>query len=330
MWGISMNRNYYLDNYKAVLIILVVTTHFLGGLAGNSGIIKTYTIFTNLFYMPAFIMISGYFSKRTELIKLVKTILIPYFVFQILNLVVDYFVLHKDMNFSLLVPEFTLWYLLSLFFWRLIVEHFACMKYPVLIAIVLSLIIGLDSNVGGFLSLSRTFYFFPFFMMGYLCDLKKILKYRTVIIRIITAGIIFLMILVIFFTCKGYSEFYFRGSTSYEGLGQPMLLGMLFRLFCYMVAVLLSFCVAMWIPRKKNILSFLGSRTMGIYMWHGVIYRILKYGTPLYKFLAEADVIGRIICLLIALFLVFLLSSKPVAFVTRKISEIPIERIVES
>ena len=67
-----MERNYYYDNYKAVLIVFVVTTHFLGGMAGETGWIKTYTIFTNLFYMPAFIMISGIFSKDNNLIKLIK------------------------------------------------------------------------------------------------------------------------------------------------------------------------------------------------------------------------------------------------------------------
>lgn len=325
-----MERNYYLDNYKAVLIVLVVTTHFLGGMAGEAGLIKTYTIFTNLFYMPAFIAISGYFSKKNDALKLIKNILIPYLFFQILNLLVDYFLLHQDIRFSLLMPEFTLWYLLSLFFWRLIIECFMKLKYPLLFAVILSLIIGADSNVGGLLSLSRTIYFFPFFVLGYQCNVDRILKCRTKIMQIVALGVMFATVIVIFFTCKGYSEFYYRGSTSYEGLGQSTITGILFRMLCYLIATLLTFCVAMWVPKRKNIFSVLGSRTMSIYMWHGLIYKIVRYGTPIYSVLMMWGLEGRLILLFGVVILVAILGSKPICQVTALISKIPVERLIKT
>ncbi len=325
-----MERNYYLDNYKAILIIFVVTTHFFGGMAGETGLIKTYTVFTNLFYMPAFIAISGYFSKKNYVLKLVKSILMPYLFFQILNLIVDYFVLHQDLRFSLFMPEFTLWYLLSLFFWRLIIEGFMKLKYPLLFAVILSLIIGMDINIGGLLSLSRTIYFFPFFVLGYQCNVDKILKCRTKAVQILALGIMMATVIVIFFTCKGYSEFYFRGSTSYEGLGQSTISGILFRIFCYVIAILLTFCIAMWIPKKKNMFSILGSRTMSIYMWHGLIYRIVRYGTPIYSVLMMWGMGGRLILLFGVLILVVILGSKPICQVTALISKIPVEKLIRS
>lgn len=325
-----MERNYYLDNYKAILIIFVVTTHFFGGMAGETGLIKTYTVFTNLFYMPAFIAISGYFSKKNHVLKLVKSILMPYLFFQILNLIVDYFVLHQDLRFSLFMPEFTLWYLLSLFFWRLIIEGFMKLKYPLLFAVILSLIIGMDINIGGLLSLSRTIYFFPFFVLGYQCNVDKILKCRTKAVQILALGIMMATVIVIFFTCKGYSEFYFRGSTSYEGLGQSTISGILFRIFCYVIAILLTFCIAMWIPKKKNMFSILGSRTMSIYMWHGLIYRIVRYGTPIYSVLMMWGMGGRLILLFGVLILVVILGSKPICQVTALISKIPVEKLIRS
>lgn len=326
-----MNRNYYLDNCKAFLIILVVTTHFLGGLAGDSGIIKTYTIFTNMFYMPAFIMISGYFSKHTELTKLVKTILVPYVFFQILNFVVDYFILKQEVGFSLVIPAFTLWYLLSLFFWRIIAEHFVKIKYPIFVAVMISLLAGMDSNIGGSLSLSRTIYFFPFFIWGYLYDKKHSIKIVLggAVRKVISLICLICVLVVIYMTNDRYSEFYFRGSTSYEGLGQSVLCGVVFRFICYLLAVFITLCIAVWVPNQRIELSVIGSRTMSIYMWHGVIYRIIRYATPTYTFFEDNGIIGRIVCGLLALGIVGLLSTKPIVFVTNKISEMPVERLLK-
>lgn len=325
-----MERNYYYDNYKAVLIVFVVTTHFLGGMAGETGWIKTYTIFTNLFYMPAFIMISGIFSKDNNLIKLIKNILLPYFFFQIINLLIDWLVLKQNISFSLLMPEFTLWYLLSLFFWRFLIDNFMKLKYPLLFSVILSLIVGLDSNVGGLLSLSRTFYYFPFFILGYQLKEKNISKIQKKSIQAIAIGIIIITIAIIFFTCEGYSEFYFRGSTSYEGLGQTIGQGIVFRVFCYIIAIILTFCIAMLIPKKKKSFSLLGSRTMSVYMWHGLIYRILRYGTPIYTLLATSGRQGHLVLVLFTLFIILILASAPFSYLTGMVSKIPINILLKT
>ena len=56
-------RNYYLDNCKVFLIILVVMTHFTGPFQRVSQNFLSFAVFTNAFYMAAFVLISGYFSK---------------------------------------------------------------------------------------------------------------------------------------------------------------------------------------------------------------------------------------------------------------------------
>ena len=57
-------RDYWLDNVKGILIILVVVAHCIGAIFYNSLVIRQIYYFINLFHMPAFIMISGYFAKR--------------------------------------------------------------------------------------------------------------------------------------------------------------------------------------------------------------------------------------------------------------------------
>ena len=96
-----MKRNSYLDNFKAILIILVVLTHFTGALSGKSDFFKTFQLFNNFYYMPAFIMISGYLSKKNDTVKLIKSLLIPYIFVQILNIILDIFITHQSNSISL-------------------------------------------------------------------------------------------------------------------------------------------------------------------------------------------------------------------------------------
>ena len=60
----TKSRNYFLDNYKALLIVLVVIGHFIEPCYENNDFltILKWVIFS--FHMPAFIFISGFFSKN--------------------------------------------------------------------------------------------------------------------------------------------------------------------------------------------------------------------------------------------------------------------------
>ena len=81
----TKSRNYFLDNYKALLILLVVIGHFIEPCYTNNVFltILKWVIFS--FHMPAFIFISGYFSKKDMgLEKLIQKLVIPYFVFELL------------------------------------------------------------------------------------------------------------------------------------------------------------------------------------------------------------------------------------------------------
>lgn len=320
-----MERNYYLDNYKVLLIVLVVFTHFFGALSGKEGLIKSFTIFNNLFYMPAFIMISGYFTKSNKLIVLIKSIFVPYLIFQIINWLLNIVVLKRETTISLFVPQFTLWYLLSLFFWRVGLKYVLKLKYPLIILIIISLIMGMDNNIGTFMSLSRTIYYFPFFLIGYKGNVDKIVSIQKTSVRIISIVALSLIFIVIFNTCREYNEIYFRGSMSYVALGQPIVLGVSFRIFCYLIALLISFCVAMLIPQGKNILSYLGGRTMSIYMWHGLVYQLIKYGTDVYSMINTS--VEKLEWGMVVLILILIMGSRPVAVLTNSICRFPIERL---
>ena len=58
-------RSLIWDNYKGILIFLVVFAHFLyaHSVEYPSGIVHKVVTFIYLFHMPAFVFISGYFGK---------------------------------------------------------------------------------------------------------------------------------------------------------------------------------------------------------------------------------------------------------------------------
>ena len=60
------NRNYLFDNFKGILIFLVVFGHFIENFQDiwNSGYTRVAWQFIYLFHMPGFAFVSGHFSKK--------------------------------------------------------------------------------------------------------------------------------------------------------------------------------------------------------------------------------------------------------------------------
>ena len=58
-------RDYLFDNYKAFLIVLVVVGHFIEVASDDNVMMETMKWIIFSFHMPAFVFISGYFSKKT-------------------------------------------------------------------------------------------------------------------------------------------------------------------------------------------------------------------------------------------------------------------------
>ena len=62
-------REYLFDNYKVLLILLVVIGHFIEPSNDQNPFLYELKWGIVAFHMPAFIFISGYFSKRIPSLK---------------------------------------------------------------------------------------------------------------------------------------------------------------------------------------------------------------------------------------------------------------------
>ena len=274
----TKSRNYFLDNYKSFLILLVVIGHFIEPCYTNTLFLTVLKWFIFSFHMPAFIFISGYFSKKDMgLEKLIQKLVIPYFVFELLYYFLYVFVIHKETGLYFNRPKFSLWYLMALFFWRIATPYVKKIPGNLFIAITGGLLIGF-TQLGNFFSIPRTLFFYPFFLAGYYFQeswFESIRRHW----KAFTAGLASLAGLLggwVLITGKELTPFIFYGRYSYEDMGLTNGWGLLIRLVCYGISFLAIFALCAFIPRKQHFYSILGVRTMPIYLFHGLVYSILK------------------------------------------------------
>lgn len=283
----TSNRSKYFDNAKFILIFLVVFGHLISPLKEQDGILFTLYTVIFLFHMPAFILISGYFAKgfknKGYFIKSVKKILLPYFIFQIIYSIYYYLVGKEEtLHFDFLHPHWSLWFLLSLFFWNLLLYVFAGLRwFGLFIAVILGIVIGFVDEVGSFLSLSRTFVFFPYFLLGYLLNgelLKKAIRAK----YSLPAGV-FIIIGTLIFVGFWFPENavpWLLGSTSYANMGGEEVADGIFRGIQYVLTLIVIFGFLALIPSSPYKVSEIGERTLYVYLFHGFIIKSLQVVVP--------------------------------------------------
>ncbi|MGE5329622.1 MAG: acyltransferase family protein [Deltaproteobacteria bacterium] len=280
---IAKERDYYFDNVKFLLILLVVIGHTIEPLIKADLNLKAIYIFIYTFHMPLFILISGYFSKNIGadkyFIKNVRKILVPYIIFQILY----FFFFRFGMNniqtkFSLLTPYWIMWFMFSMFIWKSILPYFVKIKYPLLVSVIIAVIAGYIPQIGYFLSLSRTITFFPFFLLGYYLKKPDIEKLNTLNKKIISIIILVCGLIVIYYFSQSIYYGWLYGCTSYASLKASQWYAGLYRLGIFLAAAIFSFAVLTLVPRKKTVFSEMGMRTIYLYLLHGFVVKLfVKY-----------------------------------------------------
>ena len=310
-------RDYYFDNVKFFLIMLVVLGHTYRPLIDESPIIKGVYLSIYTLHMPLFILVSGYFAKNFnkegQNKKLITTVLVPYFIFEILYSFYDHLIYRTDsLEFTILEPYWIMWFLFSLFFWRLMLPFFVNLKYPLLIALALSIAIGYIDDADSFLSLSRTIAFFPFFLLGFYLKrehFERLFSPTKRVIGIIGGVLLFLMMYGLEFHSSIDLDFrrwlYFV--FPYEDLNHPEWYAGMIRLGFIGLALVASALFLAVIPRGKTFVSELGSRSLYVYLLHGFFIKFYdaldvddKFAGPTLYIVATIAAIG----------LTFFLSSR--------------------
>lgn len=303
-----INKRHFIDNIKVVLIFLVVFGHLIERYIDTSDTLMAVYIFIYIFHMPLFIYISGYLSKNINKSKKIflKDLLIPYIFLNIIWYLLAY-IYTKDINLPIIYPGWTLWFLLSLFFWRSSLKYLIKIKYILPISFLLGALTGIIPN-GSILSFSRTIVFLPFFLLGYYTSIEN-LKYifDKLNIGLCILGILIFIIISFFIANKSILDYRFLyGSYSYKELGIDIYTGITYRTLLYISSILLSLLVSYIIPTSKTFFTYIGKSTMYIYVFHTYIVLIIFYLIPSWN----KSIFLNLIIIISPLLVTYILSYK--------------------
>ncbi len=239
------------------------------------------TIYT--FHIPAFIFVSGYFAYSKPDGRLVRTILLPYLIFQSLYLILDAYYVQQTgvINWQYGLPYWLMWYLVSYFTYSLItplIDYKSKKSRGVcfLIVLVISLLCGYDSSVGYYFSIARTCCFLPFWVAGYYLghdsgvDVGRKKSTRDYLLTVIC--VVFIAGSIYFALSKDLTATMLYGVFSYEaGEYTPAI-----RLCVHVMGAAWIYLLIKWMPDIKiPVLTVCGRNTLAIYLCHGFIVKYI-------------------------------------------------------
>lgn len=174
----------YFDNLKFLLIFLVVLGHVLTIVSEHSRAANALINFIYLFHMSAFVFVSGMLAKRyysreqglgvSRIVGFVLLYLIMYTGFWLIATWA-----HSAWTYDPFYTNSAAWYMGSMAWWLLFLPLVSGLRPAVAIGgfAVLSLVIGHYGEFDGFLVLSRTIVFAPFFYAGYFLSMKHFMLF---------------------------------------------------------------------------------------------------------------------------------------------------------
>jgi fucose 4-O-acetylase-like acetyltransferase len=280
------------DNARFATIVLVVMGHAIQRQTSDSNNALVLYLFIYAFHMPAFAMISGYFSKASppstrQMLKVVTDILIPYVIFQSIWTLVQFLVEGVE-SLDFAQPHWTLWFLLALAGFRVALPYLAMLRWPLLWAVLMSVAVGYSTGVDSTFSLARTIGILPFFVLGWQLRQWNVadwwMRQRWLVwpIRLAAVAVFASWLTVIVVEIGPFRELsvhWFFYDDSYSGLDAQAWWAGFVRLGLIVLAGVLCMAFLALIPRRETLFTVFGQATLYVYLLHSfVLYPIRQSG----------------------------------------------------
>lgn len=288
-------------------------------------------IFIYLFHMPLFVFISGYFYKnynkqklKNSLRQLIETLIISQLVWEIILILLN----NQFELKSLYTPRWILWYLLSLCFWKI----FSCFSIPkfkkthlIIISLLICYIIGFIPSIGFPLSLSRTFVFYPFFLIGCYTTESQIALIRSK--SKILSGLILISIFslcIYFHSDIDIIKNILWGSRAYSLIGIDIFLISISRMLFILLGAIMIICVINITPTIQFFAKF-GKDTLIFYIYQGYIvfaFYILNEKLKLYStpYLLVSSIAITVILAIFSKYKISHILLNPISYTLAKIN----------
>ena len=324
------DRDPWFDNIKMVLVTLVVVGHSWTLLPHN--LVNNWAYdFLYAWHIPAFVIVTGYLSRSfawtpAKLITLVRTVAVPYVVFEAALALFRYHVGGVQLEDLFTDPHWPMWYLSALFFWRLMTPAFLALPKPValVVAVVISLLAGLKA--GDTFDAARILGLLPFFVLGLTLSERQWGWARARrAIPFALVGVVVVLVATRFTDHWIATEWYYYRSR-YDALEPNDLKAVAIRavLLCLGLTGAVS-CFAI-VPRARGWFSTLGAATLVVYLFHGFFVLTAEYeGFPDW---ADRHVVWSFaVTTTAAVLLALVLAAPPVARTLNVLVD-PVGRIV--
>jgi fucose 4-O-acetylase-like acetyltransferase len=278
---VRRRRDPYFDNAKFMAIVLVVAGHSIVGLR-DVRLAHALYLFVYAFHMPVFIVITGYFSRNFTFSggkarKLLTNLGVPYVIFETAYSTYHWAVGKSAFQVSLLDPYYLTWFLMALFLWRLSTPVWQQIRWPVAMAVVISLLSGM-SNLPGALEMNRTFGLVPFYVIGLTLKPSHFELLKRPAARILGALTLVVSFAFVLFVADRHMTtewVYWRSGNPTMHVGN--LTGSVFRLALLTGAAILVAAFLAMVPAHRTWFTPLGAATLYAYLLHGFVTKLMEY-----------------------------------------------------
>jgi len=272
-------RDSFFDNAKYLAIVLVAMGHSWEPLKGDSRILEGVYTVVYCFHMPAFIIISGYFSRSFDmrpdrLRRLVTGVLVPYIVFETAYSLFKRYGDHDpSMTVSLLDPWYLTWFLIALFIWRLTTPLWKTLRWPLPVALGIAMFGSVSPEIGNDLDLQRVLQFLPYFVLGLCMKPEHFQMVRTRKMRILAVPVFGTALAVGWWAVPRMNTAWFYHRDAAQEMAAPWWSGPVMVLALFGCSLLLTACFFAWVPRRRMWFTALGAGTLYGYLLHGFLVK---------------------------------------------------------
>lgn len=323
----STERVAFFDNTRFIAIVLVVWGHSLTRTIGDSGLSATVYLWLYAFHVPLFVALAGYFAHSTppdrhRMQRIFTDLVLPYLLLETLWSIV-WMVQRGQFHYDPLRPSWTLWFLLSLIAWRILLPYLLTLRWPLAVSVVVSVASGYFA-VDQTLSLARTLGLLPFFVLGSLLASRGSLRrlsdpsiprhwLGTVLALVVIAGTLALSWLFSDALIDSGARWLFTYDRPYVEAGLPQWWAGVGRLGTLGLAAALCLAVLWLVPRATTWFTRYGQATLYVYLLHSFVLAPLR-GSGILA--GDFPWWGVVLTLVGSVVLTVLLSTKPVRQLT--------------
>lgn len=314
----AKKRDPYFDNVKYLAIVLVAVAHAWEPVMDGSRATRALYMVVYTFHMPAFILISGYFSRTFDMSapkvkRLITGVAVPYVLFETAySLFKRYVDDAPDTSISLVDPLFLTWFLIALFIWRVTTPIWRTLRHPLPVALAIAMLASVSPDIGDDLDLQRVFQFLPFFVLGLLMKPEHFQLVRRREVRLLSLPLFAGALLFAYWIAPRMQLGWLYRANSAQEMDAPWWSGAVMSLALFGCALALTIGFLAWVPRRNMWFTALGAGTICGYLLHGFLIKGAVYTGLFDRHTWLSGPVGLVIVSVVTAAAVTLMCSPPV------------------